>query len=285
MDLTEYLAIPTQTVDLKNVRISYRRVGEGDPLLLIHGWPLISATYRKLLPRLTQHFECVLPDSPGLGASTWQDDTGFHFAQQAQTWRELADAIGLSSYHLAAHDTGATIARLLAQSDKSRVRKLVIFDTEIPGHRPPGAALGMKMLAVPAGRWLFRRMLGRRAFIESRYGFGYAYRNKSLFDEEFYAAYVQPLLDDDRRWQGAMRYVLAVDWAVVDSMVGVHADIECPVKIIWGEQDRFFPLAAALPMVDQFKRCEGLVVLDGAGLMSYEEQPDAAVDAMLEFLL
>ncbi len=285
MRLDEFLEIPTHSVELPGTRISYRRLGQGEPLLFIHGWPLVSATYRKLLPRLRQHFDCILPDSPGLGASSWDASTGFHFAQQAETWQAFTAAIGLKNYALAAHDTGATIARLLTASEGERVRKLVIFDTEIPHHRPAGADIGLKLLNFRSFRWLFRKLLGRRSFVTSKRGFGYAYHDKKFFDEEFYSAYVQPLLDDDRRWEGAMRYVRAVDWSVVDALVAVHATIECPVRLIWGARDSFFPLAAAEEMAGQFPHCTGLTRLPDAGLMSYEEQPELAVDAMLEFLL
>ena len=50
MKLSEFQAIPTETVELAGTTISYRRIGVGEPLLMIHGWPLISATYRKLVP-------------------------------------------------------------------------------------------------------------------------------------------------------------------------------------------------------------------------------------------
>jgi len=281
--LSEFQAIPTETVELAGTTISYRRIGVGEPLLMIHGWPLISATYRKLVPRLSERFECILPDSPGLGESTWDETTGFHFRDQAKTWQAFTKAIGLSKYHVAAHDTGATIARLMIADEGERVGSLVMFDTEVPGHRPPFASQMLAALRMPGMKWGLRRMLGKRSIVESKYGFGYAYRNKALFDDEFYGGYVDPLVTSDVRWGGAMRYLAAIDWAVVDGLEAVHRKIACPVKIIWGERDSFFPISHARRMVDQFPDCRDLAVLPDAGLMSYEEQPDVAVDAMFEF--
>lgn len=284
MKLEEFRKLPTNQVSLSHTTISYRRVGSGPPLLFIHGWPLVSATYRSLIPELSQHFDCILPDSPGLGLSTWSKQTDFHFHSQAKTWGDFVQKLGLTRYSIAAHDTGATIARLLAHREKERVEKLVIFDTEIPGHRPPGATLGLKFLKLPGAWWVFRKMLSKRSFVESNQGFGYAFQDKARFNDEFYEAYVEPLLSDSQRWKGCMNYVMAIDWDVVDSLKEIHGEIEAPVQLIWGADDQFFPIKEAEAMGPQFKNYEGLITLSNAGLMSYEEKPGESVAAMLAFL-
>lgn len=284
MRLDEFRRLPTKSVTLSHTTISYRRVGQGSPLLFIHGWPLVSATYRSLIPELSQHFDCILPDSPGLGLSTWSQGTDFSFHSQAETWGDFVEKLGLTRFSIAAHDTGATIARLLAHKENKRVEKMVIFDTEIPGHRPPGATLGLKFLKLPGSWWVFRKMLGKKSFVESKQGFAYAYQNKALFNAEFYEAYVTPLLSDTQRWKGCMNYVMAIDWNVVDSLKDIHGEIDAPVKLIWGEQDQFFPIKDAEAMGPQFKNYEGLVTLPNAGLMSYEEKPTETVGAMIDFL-
>ncbi|MDF1664082.1 MAG: alpha/beta hydrolase [Planctomycetota bacterium] len=284
MKLEEFRRLPTSQVTLSHTTISYRRIGQGSPLLFIHGWPLVSATYRSLIPELSKHFDCILPDSPGLGLSSWSKATDFSFHSQAKTWGQFIEKLGLTRYSLVAHNTGATIARLLAHKEKQRVEKMVIFDTEIPGHRPNGATLGLKFLKLPGSWWVFRKMLSKRSFVESKQGFGYAYQNKALFNDEFYKGYVTPLLTDTQRWKGCMNYVMAIDWDVVDSLKDLHGEIEAPVKLIWGEKDQFFPLKEAEAMGPQFKNYQGFVTLSNAGLMSYEEKPTESVAAMLDFL-
>src|SRR5262245_49534224 len=108
---------PPEFADVGSARIAWRTVGRGEPLLLIHGWPLSSFSFRKLLPRLAERFTCVLPDTPGLGETEWRDETDFRFAGQAESLRRFVDALGLASYSVLAFDTGATIARQLALID------------------------------------------------------------------------------------------------------------------------------------------------------------------------
>ena len=58
---------PPEFADVGSARIAWRSHGRGEPLLLIHGWPLSSFSFRRVLPRLAERFTCILPDTPGLG--------------------------------------------------------------------------------------------------------------------------------------------------------------------------------------------------------------------------
>ena len=55
--------------------VAYRRVGTGPDVLFVHGWPVSSATFRTLLPHLTDHVTCHLIDLPGAGSSRFTADT------------------------------------------------------------------------------------------------------------------------------------------------------------------------------------------------------------------
>ena len=53
-----------------------------------------------------------------------------------------------------------------------------------------------------------------------------------------------------------------------------------PVRLVWGERDRFFPVAWASEMVDTFPDA-GLSVIQGAGLFSHEKRPHEVAEALL----
>ena len=100
-------------VDLGHCELAYRRVGSGPPLLMVHGYPLSSLTFRYIAPSLADRFTCYIPDLPGLGETRWTERTDFKFGAQAETLRAFVDAMGLTSYSVLAHDTGATIAIMM----------------------------------------------------------------------------------------------------------------------------------------------------------------------------
>jgi pimeloyl-ACP methyl ester carboxylesterase len=276
---------PPSFADVGSARIAYRTAGEGEPLLLIHGWPFSSFSFRKLLPRLAERFLCVLPDTPGLGETEWQGGHDFRFAAQAESLRRFADALGLGPYRALAFDTGATIARQLALVDP-RVRRLVLLNTEIPGHRPPFIPLFQRTLGLPGSRALMRVLLRSRRLQRSSLGFAGCFVDLGLLDDpEFQRGTVAPLLADPRRLEGARRYLAGIDWALVDGLAERHRQISAEVLLVWGEDDPTFPIERARAMLPQLPTCRGLVPIPHARLLAHEEQPARVAAAALPFLL
>ena len=56
-----------RTIDLPQGRIAYRERGKGQPVLFVHGWPLSSLTWRKVIPALEQRHRCIAVDLLGFG--------------------------------------------------------------------------------------------------------------------------------------------------------------------------------------------------------------------------
>lgn len=86
---------------------------------------------------------------PGLGDSTWTDRTGFSSDAQADHVLKVLNAKGIGTFSLVAHGSGATVARILAKRHPDRVRNLVMFNTEIPFHRPPWIPFYQKVGLLP----------------------------------------------------------------------------------------------------------------------------------------
>src|SRR5207248_10598218 len=105
--------------------------------------------------------------APGLRDTTWRDDTRFDFRSQARTFAALVDALGLDRYPVLAHDTGASIGRVLWVEHTKRIRRIVLLNTEIPGHRPPWVPTYQRLTRAPGSIAIFRRLLASRAFCRS----------------------------------------------------------------------------------------------------------------------
>jgi pimeloyl-ACP methyl ester carboxylesterase len=271
-------------LDLGHSRVAYRQVGAGEPLLLVHGYPLHGMTFRHLVPTLARHFTCIVPDLPGLGETEWTGQTDFGFAGQATTLRQFVDRLGLASYAILAHDTGGTIARRLTTIDQARVTKLVLIGTEIPGHRPPWIGLFQKV-ANPKRTATFRILMRRRWFRHSGAAFGGCFHDRSLIDGAFHQLFIAPLLRSDERIRGQIHYLRGIDWAMVDAMRTEHARITIPTLLIWGALDPIFPVEEARAMARQLPNCQGLAIIPDAKLFVHEERPDEVPRVALEFLL
>lgn len=271
-------------VTTDSARIAYRTLGSGPPLLLIHGWPLSSFSYRKLAPLLAPHFTCYLPDTPGLGETEWTSSTDFNFRGQARTLAAFADQLGLPRYRILAFDTGATIARQLTLNHPDRVEALVLLNTEIPHHRPPFIQLFQRLMRLPGSSAIFRQLLRLPAFYRSPMGFRGCFVNLELIDAEFCAHIIEPLLRSPQRLEGVRQYLWGIDWDLVDSLAVRHGEITAPVQFIWGADDPTFPVALGREMAKQLPNCRGFEEVPGTKLLLHEERPDEVARRAITFL-
>jgi pimeloyl-ACP methyl ester carboxylesterase len=271
-----YFDAPAQQVDTGTARLVCRRFGTGPPLLLVHGFPLSGFTWRKVLPALSKHHTCYVPDLPGMGESEWTDETDFSFPGQGRTLKALVDRLGLDRYAVLAQDTGGTFARYLALGDGPRVEKLMLINTEVPHHRPPWIPLYKWLMHVPGA-------LAGFGVLRSGMGFGGCFSDLALLDGDFHAHVVQPLLDSARRMDGMARYLRGLTWGPVDDLEQAHARLAMPVELIWGADDPTFPVEHARRMAKQLPDAR-LVEIPGARLLVHEEKPADVVRAALAFL-
>ena len=133
--------------------------------------------------------------------SGWNARTDFRFTAQARRVNALLARLGVETCSLIAHDTGATVARLVALADPGRVASQILINTEIPGHRPPWIPFYCVMARLPGASLSFRPLLGMSWYLRSSMGFGAFYSDRRLFDDPGrLGPYVDPLLRSS--WMG-----------------------------------------------------------------------------------
>jgi pimeloyl-ACP methyl ester carboxylesterase len=93
-------------------------------LLLIHGFPSSSASFRNVIGTLAQECFVIAPDLPAFGAS--QPIERPSFARFADVMEGLLERLGAESFHLYLHDYGAAVALQLATRAPDRIRSLII---------------------------------------------------------------------------------------------------------------------------------------------------------------
>jgi haloalkane dehalogenase len=69
MDAALFRRPPDRFVDVGEGAVAVRTVGSGPDVVLVHGWPVSGATWRRLLPHLTPHVTCHVLDLVGAGDS------------------------------------------------------------------------------------------------------------------------------------------------------------------------------------------------------------------------
>ena len=124
-----------QSLRLSRVVLHVVTAGEGEPVVLLHGWPQTWHEWRKVIPLLRQSYRFVVPDLPGLGDSSRPAD-GYDKKSIAADLKEMCEHLELGRFHLVGHDWGGPSAFALACALPERVRTLTVLDVTIPGIGP-----------------------------------------------------------------------------------------------------------------------------------------------------
>ncbi len=279
-----YHDLSLQKMHVEDVRIGLRQVGQGPDLVFIHGFPTHGFTWRKVLPELSRHFKCHVLDLPGLGDSEWSNDTNFKSADQAAYVMRLLDRLGLDTYSIIAHDSGATVARVIALEEKEKVKHLIMFNTEMPNHRPPWIPFYQKTGMLPLVPEVLSQLSKQSWFVKSPMGFRQFYSDKTMLQDQNILPYTHSLSSSKRRTIGALKYLRGIDWKLIDRFEQLHQQIEADTLIIWGEDDKTFPVELGRRMLSQFNCRIQFVPIANASLLPHEEKPNEVCRAILEFI-
>lgn len=119
-----------RTAEVQGQRIFYREAGEASlpTIVLLHGFPSSSHTYRELIPMLSRHAHVIAPDHLGSGYSARPDPAGFTytFDALAQHVDGLLEGLGVQRYALYMQDFGAPVGFRLMQRHPERIAAMVV---------------------------------------------------------------------------------------------------------------------------------------------------------------
>src|SRR5215469_11509778 len=87
---------------LSQVKLHYLEEGDGDVVVLLHGWPHTSHSWRHVIPKLSK-YRVIAPDLRGLGDSSHPAD-GYDNGTVASDVIELLDSLGVHDFYLVGHD-------------------------------------------------------------------------------------------------------------------------------------------------------------------------------------
>jgi haloalkane dehalogenase len=106
----------------------HTEVGDGAPVVLLHGNPTSSHAWRNVVPRLGHGVRALAPDLVGMGRSG-KPDIPYRFADHARYLDAWFDALGLDEVVLVGHDWGGALAIDWAARHPDRVRGLAVMET------------------------------------------------------------------------------------------------------------------------------------------------------------
>ncbi|MDW0149205.1 MAG: alpha/beta fold hydrolase, partial [Nitrososphaeraceae archaeon] len=122
---------------VNGIQLHYVIGGQGDPIVLLHGWPETWYEWRHIMPALAKNYTVIAPDLRGLGDSS-KPLTGYDGKTVAEDIHQLVTQLGFKRIFLVGHDIGTQVAYSYAAAHPTEVKKLVVMDLTIPGFEPAG---------------------------------------------------------------------------------------------------------------------------------------------------
>ena len=145
--------------------IHYVDEGDGPPLLMLHGNPTWSFTWREVIKGLRDRYRCIAPDLPGFGLSAAPPGYGFTPREHAGAIERLVVELDLRDVTLLVQDWGGPIGFAVAGRQPQRFARYVVGNTwawSMKDNR--GARIFSVLLGGPVGRYL---ILKRNFFVET----------------------------------------------------------------------------------------------------------------------
>ena len=124
--------VESRFADVNGTRLHYLIAGQGEPVILIHGYTQTSHMWRPLLPELAKTHTVLAPDLRGAGQSA-RPPEGYDKKTLAQDIHALAALLGYSPVSLVGHDIGLMVAYAYAAQYPAEVERIALMDAFLPG--------------------------------------------------------------------------------------------------------------------------------------------------------
>lgn len=280
-DATE---IPVQYRVIHGYRRAFRMLGEGPPLLLIHGIGDSSATWLEIMPALAERYTVIAPDLLGHGASD-RPRADYGVGAYACGMRDLLAVLGIDQVSVVGHSLGGGVAMQFAYQFPTRVQRIVLVAAGGVGRgvhpvlrmaAAPGSELVMKLATLGPTRAISKPV------VRALQGIG-------ALDFEDDLDYLLDCYDElgdpaaRRAFLRTLRAVVDFRGQVVTMLDRAYLQAGIPTMLVWGDQDRIVPWKHA-PRAAAALAEARLEVFEGTGHFPHHSDPQRFVDVVLDHL-
>ncbi len=274
------LEIKSKTVTIQNpdLNLHYTEAGEGEVILLLHGWPTSSYLWRKMMLPLARNNRVIALDLPGFGKSDKPLSGSYSFNYHDRALEAFLAELGIKRLNLAVHDLGGPIGLMWALRHQEKLIRLVLLDTLVY----PEFSWAVKLFA------LMTRLPGVRGWLSSKAGIAWSMRlgvfNKANLSEQDLTAYQAPFSSGNDR-KVLLKVATRLSMKGFADMAEMLPELKAPVLCIYGENDRILPeVAQTMARVKRDLPQAQLKALPNCGHFLQEDEPDKIADLMCSFL-
>lgn len=251
--------------------------GEGEPLVLLHGFSSSSHTFSHWMKPLSKKYKVYAIDLKGFGNSPKPLDDKYSVYDQMLLVKAFLDDHHIKNPIMIGHSLGGGVVLALALSKEVAIKKMVLIDAAAYKQNLP------KLL-----RWLQFPILGKLGFyimpahFEIQEGYKYAFYDNDKIPQEG----VDILTKNLQSKNGKYAFAKASDFLIPDDIDEVskrYTEIDIPTLIIWGYDDIIIRRDKAYRLHRDIKNSTLRFIYD-CGHMPQEEKPLETLKLIQNFL-
>lgn len=253
--------------------VRWGKIGNGPPLVAIHGTPFSSQVWRRIAPQLADRRTVYYFDLVGYGASEMREGQDVSLAVQNGVLAAMFREWGIERPDVLAHDFGGATALRAYYLNGLRYRTLTIFDAVALA--PWGSPLVQHVRKHEAAftgmpDYMHRALL--RAYLQTAVS--------TPLSEEVLDIYSAP-------WIGPVgqaafyRQIAQMDQRYTDEIEERYGRLDCPVTVLWGEDDEWIPYERGEVLAGLISD-RAAIPVPAAGHLVQEDRPEAIVAAVLK---
>lgn len=237
-------------IKIDEIDINYICEGEGENILIIHGWGANIDTVMPIFNHLKTSFKVYAIDLPGHGKSDEPKEV-WNSYDFADIVKKFIDAMDIKDTILMGHSHGGRISIILANRYPDVVKKMILINSA-----------GI----IPKRTFKYYYKVYTFKTLKLIYNTAFFWSDKKERLEKFYKKFGST---DYKEASGVMRQILVK--VVNDDLKPLLKEIVAPTLLIWGREDTATPLYMGEIMEKEIKD-SGLVILEDAGHYSYLDQ-------------
>lgn len=235
-------------VTINDIKINYKTTGEGQDVLLLHGWGCSLEIWKTLQSQLEQKYRVTSIDFPGFGKSD-EPKTVWGVEEYTQCTEKLIETLNLKNPVLIGHSFGGRVSILLS-SRNDYVKKVIL--TDAAGIKPQNTKISVSRVFSKMKK-LSTKIIGEKA------------------TEKLVKPFANSLASEDyKNASGMMKEILKK--VVDEDLQHVMPNIKASTLLIWGEKDTATPVSDA-KIMESLIPDTGLIVFPGCTHYSFLENP------------
>ena len=263
-----------RSIDIGNLHIEYLEGGQGEVLVLLHGFGGDKDNWTRVAKYLTPHFRVVAPDLPGFGESSRDMEAAYTYAAQVDRLHEFMKALGVNKFHLGGNSMGGAIAGFYTAKFRNNVISLWLI--------APGGIIS------PQPSELYQSLKsgkGNPLIVETEKDYelllDFIFVKRPFIPGAIKRHFLREAIDHRPLNQIIFKQIKSTDNFV--PLEVLLKNLQTPTLILWGDMDRVLHISGAKILEAVMPNAKS-VIMEEVGHLPMLEKPEESADIFLNFL-